>query len=93
MKTALIIAGLLLAVFLVNIGDEFATPDGQAESYATSQNYGMVYRRPAVATRDHALSYWAQDLAEGYAGPRVKDPNPYQSRTCDDVAATYPRPA
>lgn len=66
-------AGLALSLALVGCNEDFAKPKGFPESRVHNGIYGAVYKRPAVTTDDRNLSYWAQDLATDYAGPRLRD--------------------
>ena len=67
------LATLALCIGMAGCGDGNAKPEGSPQSRIYNQYYGAVYKRPAVTTEDRALSYWAQDIAQDYAGPRVKD--------------------
>jgi len=73
MRGLLPLASLALGLFLAGCGDDNARPDGLPDSRVYNGNYGAIYTRPAVTTDDRRMSYWAQDIADGYAGPHVND--------------------
>jgi len=72
MHRPLTLTTLVLSLFLAGCNDD-ARPDGFPESRVYDGNYGATYKRPAVATEQREKSYWAQDIADGYASPRESD--------------------
>ena len=72
-KIVLILGALFLGISMLDFGGNFAKLDGSSQSYVWDGNYGTTYKRPAVATKNRAISYWAQDISEGYSVPRIND--------------------
>lgn len=72
MRRLLPLTTLALGLLLTGC-DNDAKPEGVAESRVYNGNYGAIYKRPAVTTEKREKSYWAQDIAEGYASPRRGD--------------------
>ena len=90
MKGILRLAVLGLGLGMAGCGEDFSRPKGSPETRIYNGYYGAVYKRPAVTTEDRALSYWAQDIAENYAGPRVKE---RAGRVTPDPMNPEPSPA
>ncbi len=94
MNGVLRLVGLVLTIGVAGCGDEYASPPtGSPQSRVYNENYGAVYQRPAVTTEDRALSYWAQDIAQDYAGPQVEDaPSSLKAATLS-LDCTLPGPS
>lgn len=84
---------VMLGVLLVGCGDGNGKPQGAPESRVHNDIYGAVYKRPAVATEDRQLSYWAQDLAIDYAAPSLKDAPAQLVKVRKSAGCSLPRPS
>ena len=93
MKGILRLAVLGLGLGMAGCGEDFSRPKGSPETRIYNGYYGAVYKRPAVTTEDRALSYWAQDIAEDYAGPRVKDAPASLAAATLSLVCSLPEPS